>query len=179
MQQQETVAARRRSVAPVQPRDAVLRGGQQFIVAVRVLARRVAPIGQQREVKIALSARQVVDLEPADLLLDFFERGQQRRHGDKGAQFRGDAATQLERRQQGGAETSGDEVVDERNRQVDRRDEPENPEQQQPSPLQAARCGDRQRNGQQAGCDDRAGADIAADSQRAIEPVPASPAETT
>ena len=168
MQQQETVAARCRSVTLVQPRDAFFRGGQQLFVAVHVLAWRIAPIGQQREMKVALSARQVVDLEPADLLLDVFERGQQRRHGDEGAQVRGDSATQLERRQQGGAETSGDDVVDDRNGHVDRRDESQNPEQQQPSPLQAAQRGDRQRDGQQAGCDQRAGADIAADPQRAI-----------
>src|SRR5579872_5685138 len=101
-----------------------------------MLGWRVAPIGQQREMKIALSACQVVDLEPADLLLDFFERGQQRRHGDKSTQLRGDTATQFERRQQGGAEASGDEVVYDCDGHVDRWDESENPEQQQPFPLQ-------------------------------------------
>ncbi len=88
--------------------------------------------------KFALGTRQIVYLEPADLLLDVPERGQQRRHGDEGAQVRGDSATQFESRQQGGAETSGDDVVDNRNGQVDRRDKPENPEQQQPSPLHTA-----------------------------------------
>ena len=169
MQQQEAVAARRGSITLVQLRDAGPGGGQQLIVPVYVLAWRVAPIGQQGEMKFALGARQIVDLEPADLLLDVLERGQQRRHGDEGAQVRGDSATQLERRQQGGAETSGDDVVDKRNGQVDRRDDPRIAEQQQPSPRHTAQRGDRQRDGQQAGCDERPGADIAADPQRAID----------
>ena len=155
MQQQEAVAARCRSVTLVQLRDAFFRGGQQLFVAVYVLAWRVAPIGQQGEMKFALGTRQIVDLEPADLLLDVLERGQQRRHGDERAQVSGDSATQLERRQQGGAETSGDDVVDNRNGQVDRWDQSQNPEQQQPSPLHTVKRGDRQRDGQQAGCDER------------------------
>ena len=110
-----------------------------------------------------------MDFEPLDLLLDILERGQQRRYGDERAQVRGDSATQLQRRQQGSAETSGDDVVDERDRRVDRRDQPENPKKQQPSQLHASQGGDRQRDGQQARCNDRAGADIAADPQRAIK----------
>ena len=77
----------------VQPGDAFLRGGQQRVVPIHVLARRIAPIGQQREVKVAPWARQVVDFKPLDLLLDVLKRGQQHRDRDQRAQVRGNSAT--------------------------------------------------------------------------------------
>jgi len=61
-------------------------------------------------------------------------------------------------------------MVHEGHRRVDRRDQPQNSKQQQPSQLHASQRGDGQRDRQQARCDDRAGADIAADPQRAIKP---------
>ena len=45
----------------------------------------------------------------------------------------GNAAAELQRRQQRRAKTSRDDMVDERDRHVDRRNQPQNAEQQQPS----------------------------------------------
>ena len=70
MQQQEAVAAGRRAVAPIEPRDALRRRGEQRRVALDVLGRGIGPVGEQREMKVAFRAREMVDLQPLDLLLD-------------------------------------------------------------------------------------------------------------
>ena len=81
----------------------------------------------------------------------------------------GDAAAQFQRRQQGSAKPPGHDVVDERDGWVDCRDQSQDRKEQQPSQVHAAQRDDRQRDGQQAGGDDRASADIAADSERSVE----------
>ena len=123
MQKQETVAARRRTVALVQTGDAFLGGGQQLFVALRLLARCIGPVGQQRKMKVARGARQIVDFELSNLLLDVLGRGQEGRYGDERAQVLGDSAAQFQRRQQGSAKTPGHNAVDECDGCVDRWDQ--------------------------------------------------------
>ena len=53
------------------------------VIARRRLGRRVGPVGQQREMELAVRTGEVVDLEPLDLLLDRRARRQQRRHRDQ------------------------------------------------------------------------------------------------
>ena len=50
--------------------------------------------------QVAVRARQVMDLQPLDLLVDRLRRRQQRRHRDERAQMRGHAVAQFQRRQQ-------------------------------------------------------------------------------
>ena len=98
MQQQEAGAARRRAVAPIESRDAFRRGADERLVAVGVFGRGVGPVGDQREMQIAFRAREVMDLQPLDLLVDGLQRRQQRRHRDERAQMRGNAVAQLQSR---------------------------------------------------------------------------------
>ncbi len=66
MQQQETIAAGRRAVAPVQLRHPVARRVHQRFVAIDVLAVGVGPIGEQGEVQVAGQAGQMMDFQPLD-----------------------------------------------------------------------------------------------------------------
>ena len=91
VQKEEARSAWRRAIAQIETRDAVRRSGDERSVAVGPLVRGVGPVGHQREMKIALRARKVVNLEPFDQVFDAFERGEQRWHGDERAQVRGDA----------------------------------------------------------------------------------------
>ena len=119
VQKQEARSAWRRAVAQIETRDAVRRRGDERRVAVGVLGRGVGPVGHQREMKIALRARKVVDLEPFDLLFDRLRRVEQRRHGDERAQMRGNAVAQLQSRQKRRGEAEVDRAIDQRDRGVD------------------------------------------------------------
>ena len=81
-------------------------GGEQSVVAFRVLGRGIDPVGEQREMKVAFRAREMMDLETLDLLLDRVACRQQRRHRDERAQMRGHAVAQLQSGQERGAEAA-------------------------------------------------------------------------
>ena len=70
MQQEEAIAIRRRSVAPIQFRDPCGGCAEQLVVAGRILGGGVRPIGKQREAKIAVAIGQMMNLQPFDLLRD-------------------------------------------------------------------------------------------------------------
>ena len=71
MQQQEAVAAGRRAVARVQPRDARPRRRRAAPSSPSACSvGGIGPVGQQREMQIAFRTGEVVDLQPLDLLLD-------------------------------------------------------------------------------------------------------------
>ncbi len=80
MEQQKSRARLRRFVTLVQARDCRRRGCEQIGVAGSGLSLRVSPVGQQREIQLAVRTRQVVNFETLDLLFDFGARGQQSRH---------------------------------------------------------------------------------------------------
>ena len=96
VQQQETVAARRLAVLPVQPGDAGRGGGQQRRVAVGVLRRAIGPVGQQGELHLAILAGEVVDLELSHLVGNSRFRGQQHWHDNEGTERCGDPRLQLQ-----------------------------------------------------------------------------------
>ena len=142
VQQQEAVAAGRRTVAPIEPGDAGDRRFQQRRIAVDMLGRGIQPVGEQREMQVALRAGEVVDLQMLDLLLDRRRGGQQRRHRDERAQLRGHAVAQFQGGQQRRAEAARHGAVDQRHRRVDGRDRTQHAEQAQPRRRRArARAG--------------------------------------
>ena len=98
MQKQKADAARRRAVAQIEARDAFGRRRDERPVAFGVFVCGVGPVGNQREVQIAFRTREVMDLEPFDLLVYRLHGSQQRRHRDKRAQVRGNPVAQLESR---------------------------------------------------------------------------------
>ena len=129
MQEVEPGVFRGRAVAPIQLCDAVRRGAQQIIVAWCRLSGGVRPVRQQGKAEVAVLARQVVNLEALDLLVDRGARRQERRNDDDGAQVRRYAVAKLERGERVGVEIIGDGAVDDRDGQVRRRREGEQREQ--------------------------------------------------
>ena len=115
----------------------------------------------------ALRAGQKVDFEPLNLIVDLRQRGQQGRDSDQCAQVRCHALAEIERGKQRCAKSPGDQVVHERYGQVDSRNECEHPERNEPSGAELGPQAHRQGYRQQGHGDDHAGADIAADAQRA------------
>ena len=122
MQQQETVAAGRRAVAPIEPGDASHRRLQQRCIAVDMLGRGVHPVGEQREMQLALRACEVVDLKMLDLPFDRRHGRQERRHRDERAKARGHASAKVQGGQQRCAEATRQGTVHQRYRRVDGRD---------------------------------------------------------
>ena len=70
--------------------------------------------------QIALGAREVMNLQAFDQLFDAFRRREQRRHGDKRAQMRGNPVEQLQSRQQRRGKAEVDRAIDQRDGGVDR-----------------------------------------------------------
>ena len=68
----------------VQLRDTVDGRGQQFVVSRHVFVRRVCPVGDQRETKIALGIRQVVHFQPLNLLSNLRRADQESRDDNQG-----------------------------------------------------------------------------------------------
>src|SRR5271166_4749315 len=94
MQQQEPLTAiGSRTMYSIEPLDSVNGDGQQFVIVRKRLVLSVQPVGQQREMKLALGIGQVVDLQPLDQLLYDVPGCQQGRHNDKGSQRLGHAVT--------------------------------------------------------------------------------------
>ena len=169
VEQQKSIAARRGTIATVQSGDPAAGGRQKLIVVVGGLTVGVAPIGQQREMKLAVRARQIVDFELLHLSLYRFDRRQNRRDGDQRAQGFRHAMAKIERRQQSGAKTAGDHLVDPADGQVQRRNEAQNAEQDEKGRAHAAPRTQPEGKGQKAGRDHDAGAHVAADAERAIK----------
>src|SRR3972149_4153593 len=74
---------RGKSVALVQPREALDRRSQQFVVSRHGFLRRVCPVGQERETKIAIWIGQVVHFQTLDLLRNLGVACQERRDHDQ------------------------------------------------------------------------------------------------
>ena len=102
---------------------------QQRLIAVFMLGCGIGPVGEQREMQIAFRAGKMVNLQTFDQFLDRRWRCQQRRHRDQRAQMRGNAVAQFQRGQQGGAKAKSDGAIDQRDRGIERGDEPKKPEQ--------------------------------------------------
>ena len=81
-------------MASVQPRDALNRRSQQFVVSRHGFLRRVCPVGKERETKIAIRIRQIVHFQPLDLLRNLGVAGQESRHDDQGPQIRRHSVTE-------------------------------------------------------------------------------------
>ena len=114
MQQQEALAGRRRTVAPVQPRDAENGDVEQCIVIRAVFARGIQPVRQQGEMQLLVGRGEVVDLQPVQVFFDGGARIQQHRHGDQRAQFGRDTVAQRQTRQAAGSQAASHRAIDQR-----------------------------------------------------------------
>jgi hypothetical protein len=137
VQQEETVAARRRRVSRVETGDPVNGRPQQGLVALDRLRRSVGPVRQQGELNVARTAGQVVDFQQRDLRRHGLARRQQRRYDHERPQMLGHAVAKLESRQQACAEAVGHALVDQRNRRVQGRDRAKSSQHPQPDPARA------------------------------------------
>ena len=130
MEEEESVAAiRGRSIALVQPRDALACRRQKILVARHGFRGRVRPIGEDGEAKVTVRVREVVHFQPLHLLVDLGAGGQQYRDDDHGAQGRRDTIAKLESRQRARFDHGRDEAIHERYRQIRSRDGGQEPEQ--------------------------------------------------
>ena len=167
MEQQEAVAAGRRAIALVEPGDAGCRRFQQCRVAVDMLGRGIDPVGEQSEMQIAFRAREVVDLQTLDLLLD------RRRPSSAASAPRRACADARARRRAVPRRAAAS-----RRSRASRRGSPARPPRRwrgsrpgrragsaMPRPSPSA-CSDEQRYGEEGRGDHGAGADIAADAER-------------
>ncbi len=167
VEQEEAVAARCGAVLSVQARDAVGDGGEQRLVRVGVLAVGVPPIRKQRKMQIAFRAREVMDLQSFDLRLHLPGAGKQHRHGHKGPQPGGHAALELEGRQRRRAKAARRLAVDNRHGSIQRGNQAQKPQQDQPGRAHA-----EQGNPEQRSCEKKRGAhharpDVGADAELA------------
>ena len=124
-------AARGRPMTAVQTVDRVARGGERLLVAGDAFLRRVGPVGQHGEAKIAVGVGEVVHLETLDLLVDLEPVAEQGRHDDHGPQRRGHAAAQLQSRQHARRDQRPDRAIDERDGQIGGGDQGQKPEHEQ------------------------------------------------
>ena len=95
-------------------------------IAVGVLGRGVQPVGEQGEMQIAVRAGEIMDLQTLDLFFDRLRRRQQRRHRDERAQMRRNAVAELQSRAMASRRSHNvTAAVDQRDRDVDGGDRPE------------------------------------------------------
>src|SRR5690349_12447227 len=99
MQQQKSIAARRRAMSRVEFSNACKRSVKQRLIAGIALVVGINPIGQQREMEIAIRACKIMYLEPFNLLGDGVTRRQHRWNGDQGPQLLRYTGGKIERRQ--------------------------------------------------------------------------------
>ena len=156
VEQEEPLAAvLGRTVASIQTRHALTRRRQRVLVTRHGLGRRVRPIGEQGEAKIAIGVREVVHLEPLDLLGDVGTIGQEGRHDHHGPKVRRHAIAELEAGQRDRREQCRDGAIQERDRQVRSGNEGQEPEHDQDHRSRACRTGHEKRHRQdEAGDDD-------------------------
>src|SRR6476660_33829 len=119
------------SMAAVQLRDSVDGRGQQFVVSRHVFLRRVRPVGEEREAKIAIWIRQVVHFQTLDLLGNLSGADQKSRDDNQGAQIRWDAIAEREPGQHPWAKQFCHLTIDQRNCQIRSRNESEKRNKQQ------------------------------------------------
>jgi hypothetical protein len=118
-------------MALVQPCDALNRRSQQFVVSRHGFLRRVCPVGKERETKIAVWIRQVVDFQPLDLLRNLGLPYQESRYNDQCPQIRRHSIAEREPGQRPWPDQLRDFAIHQCARQIRGRDESEKPEQQQ------------------------------------------------
>ena len=80
----------------IEARDAVDQGGEELIVSGHVLMAGVRPVGKEGKVEMPFGVRQVVHLEPLDLLFDVGPAGEKRGHDDHGSKLRRHSLGELE-----------------------------------------------------------------------------------
>ena len=118
-------------MAPVQPRDTVNGRGQQLVVSRHGFLRRVCPVGKERETKIAVWIRQVVDFQPLDLLRNLGLPCQESRYNDQCPQIRRHSIAEREPGQRPWPDQLRDFAIHQCARQIRGRDKSEKPDQQQ------------------------------------------------
>src|SRR5690242_14446385 len=102
MKQPEPGAFGGGSITVVESLEARCCESEELLVAGVGLCVRIAPIGEESEVEIALGACEMMDLQAFDLLADGRFAGQKGRHRYQGAELRRHAAAQVEARQDPG-----------------------------------------------------------------------------
>ena len=115
-------------MASVQSRDALDRRSQQFVVSRHGFLRRVCPVGEERETKIAIWIREIVHFQPLDLLRNLGVAGQESRDDDQGPQIRRHSVTERQPGQRPWPEQLRDLAIHQCDRQIRGRDESEKPE---------------------------------------------------
>jgi len=95
--------------------------------------------------EVAFQAREVVDLQPLDLLFDSLACREQRRHRDERAQMRGNTIAKFQSGQKRRAEAPRHAAVHQRDRRVDGGDRTQSAEQAQPCPAEPRRSQGEQR----------------------------------
>ncbi len=170
MQKKETGSARSRAIAQVEPRDAFCCRDDERRVACDPFGRGVGPVRHQREMQIALGARKVMDLKPLDQRFHAFQRREQRRHRDEGAQMRGNAVAQLQGGQKSRGKAEIDRAIDQCDRGVDGGNGAERGEHAENGQVHAL-CGEREQRRCKKDCgDSRDRRQIAAEAGGSVEP---------
>ena len=75
-------------VGVVEALDPVDQGGEELVVSGPVFTACVRPVGKQGKVEVSFGVRQVVHLEPLELLFDVGPAGEKRGHDDHGSKLR-------------------------------------------------------------------------------------------
>ena len=120
VQKEEAIALRARSILAIELRDACARRVQKRLVLICVFCSRIRPVGQQREVNLALDTGEMMDFKLLDLLINPLQRREHGWHRNQSAVFRRHAATEIDCGQERCAEPSRHNVVHDRHRYIDR-----------------------------------------------------------
>ena len=123
MKQKKTGPVRCRSVLAIEPSDSLDRRAQKLLVTCRVLGGGVRPVRQQRKPDIAIRAREIMDFQPLDELVDCRAAREQCRHDDDGAELTRNTVAKLESGEHGGAEPIRDHAVHQRDCGIDGNEE--------------------------------------------------------
>ena len=118
MQPQEPVPGGPGSMLGVQPRDSGSRRGEQLCIAFDDRALGIDTVRQQRKVQLAPRAREVVDLESLEQLIEFREVRQQHRDADQRTERGRNVARELELRQDVRSEATVVESINQQHRDV-------------------------------------------------------------
>ena len=144
MEEQESLGAPLRAMKPVETSDSLARGGERLLVPRLVLARRIRPVGEQREAKIAVRIRQIVHFQALDLLVHCSRVTQHRRHDDHRPQVRGHTVTQLEPWEDVRRDQCGGRTIQQRDCQVGCRHDGQEPEHEQGDQSRACCVGSKE-----------------------------------
>ena len=108
MQQEEPVL----TVLLIEPCDAVESRGEKRFIAGRLLGRGIGPVGEQREVQLAGTIGEVMNLEPFDQFRNVVVGGEKRGHRHECAQVSGNAVAESQARQDNGPQQLRQRVID-------------------------------------------------------------------